>query len=121
MLRTTATDAAGERIDLLAHAVAHQQDLILKPTLLHGGSGIVPGWTVGPEEWRSRLTAALDGPYVVQERIRPVPEVFPADEGQGTQELVLNWGVFLTDPQVTGGDGYNGCLVAAAPTPRSAW
>ncbi|GGS91902.1 hypothetical protein [Streptomyces cinerochromogenes] len=117
-VRETATDAAGERIDLLAYARAHQEDLILKPTLLHGGSGIVPGWTVGPEEWRDRLAEALDGPYVVQERIRPVPEVFPADEGQGTQELFLNWGVFLTDPQVTGGDGYNGCLVRGSTDPE---
>lgn len=77
---------------------------MLKPTLLHGGNGVVPGWTVGPDEWRSRLTGALDGPYVMQERIRPVPEVFPADEGQGTQDLFPDRGVFLTDPQITGGD-----------------
>ncbi|MYZ08497.1 hypothetical protein GT028_14125 [Streptomyces sp. SID2999] len=117
-VREVSTDAAGERLDLIRYAVAHQEQLILKPTLLHGGSGIVPGWTVGPEEWRRRVTAALDGPYVLQERIRPVPEVFPADEGTGTQELFLNWGVFLTDPQVTGDDGYNGCLVRGSTDPE---
>ncbi|MFE6052607.1 hypothetical protein ACFQ6N_17775 [Kitasatospora sp. NPDC056446] len=117
-VRATATDAAGRELDLLPYAEEHQQDLILKPTLLHGGSGIVPGWTVGPEEWRTQLAAALDGPYVLQERIRPTPETFPADDGDGTQELYLNWGVFLTDPQVTGGDGYNGCLVRGSTDPE---
>ncbi|WP_328475818.1 hypothetical protein OHS71_01080 [Streptomyces sp. NBC_00377] len=117
-VRGTATDGAGEEVDLVKYAVAHQEDLILKPTLLHGGSGIVPGWTVGPKEWLAALTAAVDGPYVVQQRIRPIPEVFPADDGVGTQELFLNWGVFLTDPQVTGADGYNGCLVRGSTDPE---
>ncbi|MDT9681092.1 hypothetical protein RND61_03230 [Streptomyces sp. TRM76323] len=117
-VRATTTDRAAQEVALLPYAVEHRADLILKPTLLHGGSGIVPGWTVGPEEWRARLTAAMDGPYVVQERIRPIPEVFPADDGDGTQDLFLNWGVFLTDPQVTGGDGYNGCLVRGSTDPE---
>ncbi|GHF75636.1 hypothetical protein GCM10018790_61930 [Kitasatospora xanthocidica] len=117
-VRATATDAEGRELDLLPYAEAHREDLILKPTLLHGGSGIVPGWTVGPEEWRARLAEALDGPYVLQERIKPIPEVFPADDGDGTQELFLNWGVFLTDPLVTGGDGYNGCLVRGSTDPE---
>ncbi|MFI7099206.1 hypothetical protein ACIBK8_07585 [Streptomyces sp. NPDC050161] len=117
-VRSTATDLQGQEIDLVEHAVAQQQDLILKPTLLHGGNGIVPGWTVTADEWKARLTEAMDGPYVVQERIRPLPETFPADEGSGTQELFLNWGVFLTDPTVTGEDGYNGCLVRGSTDPQ---
>ncbi|MGY3676393.1 hypothetical protein [Streptomyces sp. TE33382] len=117
-VRATATNAAGEEVDLVKYAVAHQEDLILKPTLLHGGTGIVPGWTVDPEKWLACLTAAVDGAYVVQARIRPIPEVFPADDGMGTQELFLNWGVFLTDPQVTGADGYNGCLVRGSTDPE---
>lgn len=117
-VRRTATDQAGQEIDLVAHAAAEQHDLILKPTLLHGGTGVVPGWTVSAEEWREQLAAAMDGPYVVQRRIRPVPELFPANEGSGSQELYLNWGVFATDPQVTGGDGYNGCLVRGSTNPE---
>ncbi|GGO59752.1 hypothetical protein GCM10012286_82070 [Streptomyces lasiicapitis] len=116
-VRRTATDASGQETDLMTYAVAQQQELILKPTLLHGGSGIVPGWTATPEEWRESLAAAMDGPYVVQQRIRPLPEVFPADEGTGFQELFLNWGVFLADPEVTGEDGYNGCLVRGSMDP----
>ncbi|WP_327388996.1 hypothetical protein [Streptomyces sp. NBC_01207] len=117
-VRSSAVDPVGEEVDLVQYAVAHQEDLILKPTLLHGGNGIVPGWIVSPEEWLVSLTEAMDGPYVVQERIRPLPELFPADDGVGTQELFLNWGVFLTDPQVTGMDGYNGCLVRGSTNPN---
>jgi hypothetical protein len=117
-VRATATDPAGQRMDLLDHAVAHRQDLILKPTLLHGGSGIVPGWTTSPDDWRRHVTTAMDGPYVLQERIRPVPESFPADTGTGTQQLFLNWGVFLADPEAVGGGGYNGCLVRGSTDPE---
>lgn len=116
-VRAAATDPDGQEIDLMRHAVAEQHDLILKPTLLHGGTGIVPGWTVGPQEWQARVAEAMDGPYVVQRRIRPVPETFPA-AGGGSQELFLNWGVFLTDPDVTGEGGYNGCLVRGSSDPQ---
>jgi len=117
-VRRTATDADGQEIDLLAHAVAERGDLILKPTLLHGGTGIVPGWTVDAEEWSARITAALDGPYVLQRRVRPVPEFFPADEPDRGQHLFLNWGVFRADPAVTGGDGYAGCIVRGSLDPE---
>ncbi|MFF9364240.1 hypothetical protein [Streptomyces griseoluteus] len=36
-------DGAGG--SLLEYAVAHQHELILKPTVLHGGEGVVPGWS----------------------------------------------------------------------------
>jgi len=116
-VRAAATDPDGQEIDLLRHAVAEQHELILKPTLLHGGAGIVPGWTVDAEEWRARVAEAMDGAYVLQRRIRPLPEIFPAPGG-GSQELFLNWGVFVTDPDVTGADGYNGCLVRGSRDPQ---
>ncbi|WP_405166646.1 hypothetical protein OG203_17045 [Nocardia sp. NBC_01499] len=117
-VRTTATDSVGQEVDLVAYALAHQEDLILKPTLLHGGSGIVPGWTSSQEDWKAQLAAAVGGSYVLQERIRPIPEAFPADEGSGVQELYLNWGVFLTDPRVTGADGFSGCIVRGSSDPE---
>lgn len=116
-VRRTGTDRDGKEVDLLEYAAANQQDLILKPTLLHGGSGVVPGWTVGAQQWRDQVAQACDGPYVLQERVRPLPEVFPADKGIGQQELYLNWGVFLADPEVVGQGGYNGCLVRGSLDP----
>ncbi|MGW5210582.1 hypothetical protein ACWEQO_05020 [Streptomyces sp. NPDC004051] len=117
-VRATATDEDGSPVDLPRLARDRQDDLVLKPTLLHGGTGVVPGWTVTPAEWEARLRDALDGPYVLQRRVRPEPEVFPADDGPGTQELFLNWGVFLTGPGVGDGDGYNGCLVRGSTDPE---
>lgn len=117
-VREVLSAADGTELDLASFAAGEQHDLILKPTLLHGGSGIVPGWTVSPDEWRALVAKAVDQPYVIQRRVRPMAEAFPAADGPGTQELYLNWGVFLTDPDVTGGDGYGGCIVRGSTDPQ---
>lgn len=114
-VRPRATDPGGTRVDLLAHALAHQHELILKPTLLHGGSGIVAGWKVGAAEWENRVAAAMDGPFVVQRRVRPAAEPFPDGAG-GSQDLFLNWGVYL-GARGAGDDGYAGGFVRGSTDP----
>lgn len=109
-VRPHATDLSGSRIDLLAHALAHRDELILKPTLLHGGHGIVAGWQTEPAEWEKQVRSAMDGPYVLQQRIRPVPEPFPDGTG-GLRDIFLNWGVFLDM------DGYAGAFVRGSTNP----
>jgi hypothetical protein len=116
-VRRTVTDNGGEVVDLHTYALARREELVLKPTLLHGGAGVVAGWTVTAEEWEKRVNDAMDGPYVLQQRVRPLPEPFPADEAGRSQQLFPIWGVFLTDPAVTGDDGYNGCVVRASTDP----
>lgn len=100
----------GTETPLLDYAVARQQELILKPMLLHGGQGVVPGWAseITPEEWRKLLHEALDGPYVVQRRVHPEPELFPDSEG-GLNPWIVNWGVLLM------ASGYGGLLTRCAP------
>lgn len=110
-VRPRATGPEGDVVDLVAYARAHQEDLILKPIMLHGGAGIVPGWRVDAAEWETRLAAALDGPWVLQQRVRPAPEPFPLPGVDGYQDLYLNWGAFVADPRAVGGDGYAGCIV----------
>jgi len=85
----------GKQADLLDYALSHQDDLALKPTLLHGGSGVLLGWhtDTSPQLWKDRIRAALDGPYVIQRRIRPVPELFPGDDGDLTPWIVA-WSPF---------------------------
>jgi hypothetical protein len=117
VLSRTVTAPGGQPVDLSAYAAEHQQDLILKPTLMHGGIGIVPGWTVGPDEWAARLQEALDGPYVLQQRVRPLGEPFPALDRPCIRDLVLNWGVFLVDRAATGTDGYGGAIVRGTADP----
>jgi hypothetical protein len=93
----------GSRVDLLAHAVEHRQDLVLKATLAHGGKAVLLGWQEGltSEEWAARLRDAVDGPYVLQRRIHPVPE-YCADEDGALAPWTPVWGVFTT-ATVSGG------------------
>lgn len=100
----------GTEGSLLDHAITHQRELVLKPTLLHGGQGVVPGWSpeVTPEEWHKLLLDALDGPYVLQRRIHPVPEPFPEPDG-GSRPWVVSWGVVMM------ASGYGGIFTRCAP------
>jgi hypothetical protein len=99
----TTTLEDGRTVDLLDYAASHADDLVLKPGLLHGGMGVLPGWhpDTTPRMWRDRLGIAMSSPYVLQRRIRHVPELCPGEHG----ELVpwnVTWGVF-TFPAGYGG------------------
>ena len=114
-VRPRATDPGGARVDLLAHALAHRHELILKPTLLHGGNGITAGWEAGEAEWEHKVTSAMNGPFVLQHRVRPAAEPFPDGAG-GLQELFLNWGLYL-GARGADDDGYAGGFVRASTDP----
>ena len=100
----------GSVVDLLGYAASHAGDLLLKPAMMHGGLGIVAGWQPGisAQQWRDGLISAMGGPYVIQRRVRPAPELFPGARG----ELVpwtVTWGVF-TFP-----GGFGGVFARAFP------
>lgn len=99
----------GREVDLLSYALTHQHVLALKPTLLHGGKGVLLGWRedVTPQVWAEQVRAALDGPYVIQRRVEPVPELFTADDGELVPWIVA-WGAF------TVASGYGGIFARAA-------
>jgi hypothetical protein len=99
----------GTEGSLLDYAKANQTELVLKPTLLHGGHGVVPGWSpeITPDAWCELVINALDGPYVLQSRIHPVPESFPAPDG-GPEPWIVVWGV------VTMASGYAGVMTRCA-------
>ena len=107
----------GSTGDLESYARARQRDLILKPVLSHSGIGMSAGWTVPPEQWLDQIRHALDGPYVLQRRVKPLPEVFPGSDGD--EEFYLNWGVYVTDPSAPGSDGYGGCYLRASADPEA--
>lgn len=98
----------GRRVDLLSYALSHQDDLALKPTLLHGGEGVLLGWhkETTTRLWEEQVRAALDGPYVLQRRVRPVPELFPNDDGD-VIPWIVNWGVYTVV------SGYGGIFARA--------
>jgi hypothetical protein len=99
MVRGGPVTVDGRQVDLLEYAVEAREELVLKPTSLHGGDGVLLGWRTDPATWADRLQEAMDNPWVLQRRIRPVPEVFPTDDGE--EEWLLTWGAFL----VSGGLG----------------
>ncbi|MPZ26266.1 MAG: hypothetical protein GEV12_07380 [Micromonosporaceae bacterium] len=103
MVRPGPVTVDGELVDLWEYAIAQREELALKPTALHGGSGVLLGWQADPDQWRDQLKSALDGPWVLQRRIRAAPEPFPAAGGLA-QWLLLSWGVF------TVGSGYGGAI-----------
>jgi hypothetical protein len=98
----------GRVTDLLDYAVEHPGDLVLKPTLRYGGQDVLPGWHPGttPELWRDRIAKAAGGPFVLQRRIRPVPELFPGEHGDPVPWVVA-WGVY------TGVGGFGGIITRA--------
>jgi hypothetical protein len=103
MVRDGPVTVGGELVDLREYAEDQREELVLKPTMMHGGLGVVLGWQAEPDQWRRRLREATDGPYVLQRRIRGLPEPFPA--AGGLAPTLLNWGVFTVDT------GYGGAIV----------
>ena len=85
----------GRAVDLHDYALSHAGDLVLKPTLMGGGRGVVLGSDrhCGPEQWRGQFGKAIDEPYVIQRRVRPEPELFPGDSGD-LVPWIVTWGVF---------------------------
>jgi hypothetical protein len=103
------TVGGGGEADMAGYALAEREHLVLKPTALHSGAGVVQGWLTSPDEWRERLAAAMGGPFVLQRRIRPVAEPFPA--AAGPEPWALWWGAFLGTP------GYGGAIVRGSTDP----
>jgi hypothetical protein len=111
-LRAGETFVGGQRTDLVGYVLANRSELVLKPSLLHSGLGVVLGWKTDQRTWTEAVRAGLRSRFVVQRRVRPAAERFPADDtATGSRELVLNWGVFAV------GRGYSGAFVRALPDP----
>jgi hypothetical protein len=103
MVRSGPVTVDGRQVDLRAHAITNQQELVLKPTALHGGDGVLLGWQADAATWAARVDEAMDNPWVLQRRIRPVPETFLTDDGE--EQWLLTWGAFLV------ADGVGGFLI----------
>jgi hypothetical protein len=83
----TATDYKGEPVDLVAFTRANRDRLVLKPNDEYGGTGIFIGWESDEEAWDAAIQTALEGDYLVQERVPTAREVFPALDDSGGYEL----------------------------------
>jgi hypothetical protein len=113
MLRAGPVTTDGGPVDLMDYAQASQSALVLKPTLMHGGTG--------GRRWLDREPAAMAGvPAGLQRRTVCAAaagasgdrENFPVAGRPGAVEpLALNWGVFMI------GEEYAGTLIRAAADP----
>lgn len=107
MVRDEPVSFAGEQVRLPELVLDRRSEFVLKPTSLYGGQGVVLGWQVEADQWRERVTRAIDGPYVVQRRLRGEPE--PVPTGDGLAPWLLRWGVF------TASCGFAGAMVIGTP------
>jgi hypothetical protein len=100
----------GSTADLPGYALSHQRDLVLKPALLHGGIGVVPGWDTAttPRVWREALGQAMHGPFILQRRVRAESELCPGEDGE-PEPWNVTWGVF------TFADGFGGVFARGFP------
>ena len=104
----------GSTVDLFDYAVSHAADLVLKPNLLHGGIGVVAGWHPDSTEqaWRDQVSKAMGGPFVLQRRVVPDPELCPGERGE-LVPWIANWGVYSFPT------GYGGVYARAFPADSS--
>jgi hypothetical protein len=77
----------GQEIDLVPFMVENRERLVLKPTHEYGGRSVFLGSETAPGEWEAAVSAALEAPWVVQERVEIPEEPFPVLEG-GALEFV---------------------------------
>ena len=110
---TRLTLTAGE--ELVELAVRRREQLVLKPADGHAARDVLLGSAASPAEWRSALDRAIGAFWVLQERVRPLPELVPTvDTGDlSFDEVEVNWGVFVMSGR------YGGSMLRAVPVARA--
>ncbi|MFE9744618.1 hypothetical protein ACFYOT_06915 [Saccharothrix saharensis] len=84
---------------------ADRENLIVKAAGGFAGAGVHPGWLLTDREWARVLDDVAGQPYVVQERVRPTPDVVPGDD----RPWLTTWGWFVTD------QGFAGMSIRSMP------
>jgi hypothetical protein len=87
----------GSSVDLMDYALGHPEDLLIKPALLHGGIGVLAGWDPATTEgvWRHALEQAMGEAFVIQRRVKAIPELAPGEDGE-LFAWDTTWGVFTS-------------------------
>lgn len=91
-------------VDLGRFVLAERERLALKPVDDYGGRGVVLGWETPSEEWERAVENAMDGGYVVQERV-PMPQgEFPIwdESGLAIEPLLVDTDPLLFRSQMGG-------------------
>jgi hypothetical protein len=98
------THYRGDRIDLIETIRKHRVDFILKPNDDYGGRGVFFGNRLSESEWDDRIAIALQGDYVVQERLDLPMEEFPifSERDWRLQPMYVDTNPFLFRGEVHG-------------------
>lgn len=98
------TSYGGRSIDLIEHIRRNRHEFVLKPNDDYGGHGVSLGDRVSESEWETLLASALNGDYVVQQKIELESEVFPIfdERGWSLQPMYVDTNPFLFRGKVDG-------------------
>jgi hypothetical protein len=104
-VRETHTTHRGQAVDLPAFILSHRDRLVMKPNDDYGGKGVFIGWEMADEAWSRALAGALDGSYVVQERVNVLRQEFPVlSDEDGSHRLRFRDFIVDLDPYVFAGE-----------------
>ncbi|MBK7601054.1 MAG: hypothetical protein IPJ07_22045 [Acidobacteria bacterium] len=104
MIRERKTDYRGDRIDLVEYIRKYRENFVLKPNDDYGGHGIFFGGNLNQAEWDDRLVKALEGSYVVQEKLELKMEEFPIfnEKEWSLQPMFVDTNPFIFRGEVDG-------------------
>jgi uncharacterized circularly permuted ATP-grasp superfamily protein len=93
----------GSEVDLETLILHEREQFVLKPNDDYGGHGVCLGWESDRQEWQQAVKAALQKPYVVQERVVLEKTSIPAySDRVYLDELFVDCNPFLFQNEVEG-------------------
>ena len=93
----------GSEFDLETLIMNQREQFVLKPNDDYGGHGVFLGWETDRQEWQEALKAALQKPYVVQERVVSKKITIPAySDRVYLDKLFVDFNPFLFQNEVEG-------------------
>lgn len=108
------TTYKGLPVDLLPFVTKYREQFVLKPNDDYGGHGIVLGWQTNSTGWESALKAAMETPYVIQERVTIPNEPYPS---MVDGKLQIFNRMLDTAPFTFHGEYTDGCLTRLSTDP----
>lgn len=102
-VRPSRTIFHGSEFDLVTLILNEQERFVLKPNDDYGGHGVFLGWESSKDAWREAIKAALERPYVVQERVPLEKTSIPAYSDRAyLDQLFVDFNPFLFHNEVEG-------------------
>ncbi|MGI9557239.1 MAG: hypothetical protein ACR2N5_04780 [Solirubrobacterales bacterium] len=97
------TDASGKTVDLVAHVLKNRERLVVKPAHSYGGLDVQLGWRQDQSQWENTISDALEGDFVVQQRVELHRRSYPTlDAADRRQEFFEDTDPFLFEGRLGG-------------------